>query len=63
MTTALSEDENPIAKFYRIKNEIDLIEKDLEFYNKNVNFILFILERIIYQQVLLRKIIFRAKEL
>jgi hypothetical protein len=38
-TTSSSEDENPIYKFNKIKNEIDLIEKDLEFYKQNVNFI------------------------
>jgi hypothetical protein len=36
-TTALSEEENPIEKFYRIKNEINLIESDIQYYEKNVN--------------------------
>jgi len=39
-STMASIDENPIAKFNKIKSEIDLIEKDLEFYSKNVKYIL-----------------------
>jgi len=36
VTTADTTDEHPIDRFNRIKKEIDLIEKDLEFYKKNV---------------------------
>jgi len=35
-TTSSSEDNDPILKLTRIKNEIDLIEKDLRFYTENV---------------------------
>ena len=34
-TTEQSKDDNPLSKFMRIKNEIDLIEKDLKFYESN----------------------------
>lgn len=36
VSTDVSEDDNPLRKFKRIKNEIDLIEKDLKFYQENV---------------------------
>lgn len=62
MTTAVSEDDNPIQKFNRIKNEIDLIEKDLEFYNKNVFLFINLLERIIYKQISFREILLRIEE-
>jgi hypothetical protein len=37
-TTATTDTENPIQKFYRIKKEIGIIEKDIQFYQKNVKF-------------------------
>ena len=37
-STSLSEDENPVYKFNKIKSEIQLIEKDLQFYSQNVKF-------------------------
>jgi uncharacterized protein (UPF0335 family) len=36
-TTATTEEESPIEKFYRIKKEIDTIETDIQYYNSNVN--------------------------
>ena len=38
VTTAETNDEHPIDRFNRIKKEIELIEKDLEFYKNNVCF-------------------------
>jgi hypothetical protein len=35
-TTSASEDENPVYKFNKIKSEIEMIEKDLQFYSHNV---------------------------
>ncbi len=35
-STRVSEDENPVYKFNKIKSEIELIEKDLQFYSQNV---------------------------
>ena len=29
-------EENPVINFHKIRNEIDLIERDLEFYSNNV---------------------------
>ncbi len=34
--TAVTEEESPVEKFYRIRNEIDVIEKDVEYYKDNV---------------------------
>ena len=37
ITTADTNEEHPIDKFKRIQKEIDLIEKDFEFYKDKVN--------------------------
>jgi hypothetical protein len=36
VSTAPTDGENPIHQFDRIKHEIDLIEKDIKFYQNNV---------------------------
>jgi hypothetical protein len=40
VTTNTTDTESPISQFNRIKREIDLIEKDIQFYQKNVRSIL-----------------------